>query len=154
MNPDQIPRIESDDLFRCGERGRTRVEKHKSLTARESADAVIGESVDQALWRDTTLRITDYADIEIHVIEGIVHLDGHVISLTNQHRVDRALQTIHGILGIKNHLVPDDLLLVEVASALGALEHTYQCKFFKLQRYASSAWARVYNYIQLVIFHR
>jgi hypothetical protein len=50
--------------------------------------------------------------------------------LTNQHRAERAIQAIPGLLGVNNYLIPDDRLLAEVATALGSLEHTYDCKFF------------------------
>jgi len=50
--------------------------------------------------------------------------------LANQHRAERAIQTIPGLLGVNNYLIPDDRLLAEVGTALGSLEHTYDCKFF------------------------
>ena len=63
-------------------------------------------------------------------IRDSIYLYGHVSSLTNQHRAERAIQTVPGLLGVNNYLIPDDRLLAEVATALGSLEHTYDCKFF------------------------
>jgi osmotically-inducible protein OsmY len=64
------------------------------------------------------------------VKDAIVYLNGHVSSLTNLYQAERSLQTIPGLLGVKNHLIPDDRLLTEVSTALGQIESIYDCKFF------------------------
>jgi len=106
------------------------MESQKENDKSIKADAALVHEVDNALWKDATFRATDYDNISVRVLGRIVYLFGHVISLTNQHRAERALQSIPNLLGINNYLIPDDQLLAEVTSALGSLEHTYDCKFF------------------------
>jgi hypothetical protein len=72
----------------------------------------------------------EHDEIDLHVKKGVVYLHGHIVSTTSQSRIEKALRTIPGILGIKNNLVLDDRLTLEVATSLGQLEHTYDCKFF------------------------
>ncbi len=50
--------------------------------------------------------------------------------MTNLHQAEKSLQIIPGLLGVSNHLIPDDQLLAEVSTALGSLESAYDCKFF------------------------
>ncbi len=86
--------------------------------------------VDHALWRDAAFRAIDYDNIDVRVRDGIAYLNGHVSSLTNLHHAEKSLQIISGLLGVKNHLIPDDRLLAEVCTVLGQIESTYDCKFF------------------------
>ena len=76
------------------------------------------------------LRAIDYDEIEVYVKNGVVYLNGHIVSTSNQFRLINAIRTIPGILAIKNNLVLDDELTLEVSTSLGKLEHTYDCKFF------------------------
>jgi osmotically-inducible protein OsmY len=124
----QIPPTERDISLRVGDLGQLVGEVQTGHS--EYADASLAHEVDQALWKDAAFRAADYDSIAVHASGGIVHLYGHVSSLTNQHRAERALQNIPGLLGVNNDLIPDDRLLAEVATALGSLEHTYDCKFF------------------------
>ena len=94
------------------------------------ADADLAHELDNALWKEPTLRAMDYNNIEIRVRNGIVGLHGHVVSRTNRDLVEEAIRSVDGIAGIKNHLITDDQLLSEVATALGSLEYSYGCKFF------------------------
>jgi hypothetical protein len=57
-------------------------------------------------------------------------LSGHIVNATSQSRIQNAMGAIPGILAIRNNLVLDDRLTLEVAGSLGELEHTYNCKFF------------------------
>ncbi|HEX2998576.1 MAG TPA: BON domain-containing protein [Anaerolineales bacterium] len=101
----------------------------KTLSKNQKTDAAIKESVKHAIWKDDVLRAIESHEIAVHVKNGIVHLDGHIVGTTSQKRIENALRDIPGILGIQNHLVPDDKLTNEVARLLGNLEHTYDCKF-------------------------
>jgi osmotically-inducible protein OsmY len=130
MFPEQIPRTIPNELFRCRDSSLLNAEEQKGRTGNSKADAALAHEVDNALWKDAAFRATDYDNIEVRVSGGIVYLYGHVISLTNQHRAERALQAIPGLLGVNNYLIPDDRLVAEVATSLGSLEHTYDCKFF------------------------
>ena len=105
-------------------------EEQKGDNETTKTDAALATEVDQALWKDASFRATDFDNIDVRVSSGIVNLNGHVSSLTNQHRAERLLQNIPGLLGVNNYLIPDDRLLAEVATALGSLENTYNCKFF------------------------
>ena len=102
----------------------------KSLGPVEKQDARLKNDVADALWKDDVLRALDYREIDIRVKNGVVTLNGHISSTRSQNRVLNALHAIPGIVGITNSLVSDDKLTLDVASALGNLEHTYGCKFF------------------------
>lgn len=101
----------------------------KTLKVRtdQEMDMEIKAAIDHALYADA---VPDYYEIGVYVKSGIVYLNGHIMSATSQRRVDNILQSIPGIVGIKNNLVLDDKLTLEVALSLGALEHKYACKFF------------------------
>jgi osmotically-inducible protein OsmY len=126
----QIPQTDTDELLRCEDSSQSMVEEQKSQNENAKSDMDIAHEIDHALWRDAAFRATDYDNIDVRVRGGIVYLNGHVSSLTNLHQAEKSLQTISGLLGVKNHLIPDDRLLVEVSTALGQIESTYDCKFF------------------------
>jgi osmotically-inducible protein OsmY len=129
MFPVQIPRIHSDELSRCEERSQ-KTDHGKSLSPTQKTDAAIKGFIDRAIWKDDVLRAIEYYEIEVHVKNGIVYLNGHIASTTSNSRIETAIRAIPGILGIQNNLVLDDKLTLEVATSLGSLEHTYDCKFF------------------------
>ena len=129
MFPVQVPRINSSEFSRCEER--TQITDHgKSLSPSQKTDAAIKEYVDHAFWKNEVLRAIEYSEIDVHVKNGVVYLDGHIVSTASQNRIENAMRGIPGILGIRNNLVLDDKLTLEVATSLGKLEHTYNCKFF------------------------
>ena len=129
MFPVQIPRINSDEFSRCDERGQI-TDHGISLSPIQKTDAAIKEYVYRAFWKDDVLRAIEYYEIDVHVKNGVVYLNGHIVSTTSKSRVENAIRAIPGILGIRNNLVLDDKLTLEVATSLGKLEHTYNCKFF------------------------
>jgi osmotically-inducible protein OsmY len=94
------------------------------------ADSTIAEEVDRALWKDVVLRDTDYYQIDVRVRNGIITLNGHVMTSMNQWRAETAVKNIPGILGFKSYLIPDDKLLLEVAEALGQIEQGTDARFF------------------------
>jgi osmotically-inducible protein OsmY len=130
MFPAQLPQTNPDEFIRCGDPNRTKADEHNGHNKNTEADADLAHEVDHALWKDDIFRATDYDNIDVRVRGGIVYLYGHASSLTNQHQAERVLQTIPGLLGVKNFLIPDDRLLVEVSTALGRLESAHACKFF------------------------
>ena len=129
MFPVQAPKINSDEPSRCEEQ--RQITNHgKSLSPIQKTDAAIKENVYQAFWKDDVLRAMEYSEIDVHVKNGVLYLDGHIVSSTSQSRIENATRAIPGILGTQNNLVLDDRLTHEVATALGDLERTYACKFF------------------------
>ncbi len=94
------------------------------------SDSIIAEEVDRALWKDVVLRDTDYQEIDVQVRDGIITLNGHVITSMNQWRAETAVKNIPGILGVRSYLIPDDKLTMEVAGALGQMEQDTGSKFF------------------------
>jgi len=130
MNKEQTTTINPDKFYPCGEQNWIETNDEKNHDPIQKMDAEIRERINQALWSDPVLRVTDNNEIEIHVRNGVVYISGHMISTTNHQRIEKALQTVDGIQGIKNSLVLDDELTLAVATALGQLEQTYQCKFF------------------------
>jgi len=125
----QIPGIISDKLSRCEERSQV-LDHGASLSPIPKTDVALKEAVERAIWNDDVLRAIEYYEIAVHVKNGVVYLNGHIVSTSSQNRIDRALRAIPGILGIQNDLVLDDKLILEVAASLGSLEHAYGCKFF------------------------
>jgi len=130
MFPAQITQTDPDELSRCRDSSQLTAVELKGQDKNAKTDTALTYEVDNALWRDAAFRATDYNNIYARVIGGFVYLNGHVSSLTNQHQAEKAIQNVDGILGINNHLIPDDRLLTEVATALGQLESIYGCKFF------------------------
>jgi osmotically-inducible protein OsmY len=125
----QIPRRNPAEFSRCEEGSQT-TDHGKSLSPGQKTDAAIKASIDHAIWNDDILRAIEYYEIDVHVNNGIVYLHGHIVSTTSKSRIENAIRSIPGILGIQNNLVLDDKLTLDVAASLGALEHTYDCKFF------------------------
>jgi osmotically-inducible protein OsmY/uncharacterized protein YkvS len=129
MFPAQIPGIDPDEFSRCDERGQ-KTDPGTSPSQIQRTDSGIKEQVYHALWKDDVLRALEYDEIDVRVKNGIVHLDGHITGTTSQSRIKSAMRAIPGIVGVRNHLVLDDKLTLEVAAGLAKLEHTYGCKFF------------------------
>jgi osmotically-inducible protein OsmY len=102
----------------------------KSLSPIQKKDEAIKESIYKALWEDDVLRAIEYSEIDVDVKDRIVYLNGHIVGSISLSRIRHAIRAIPGIFGIKDNLVLDDKLTVEVAVSLGDLEHTYDCKFF------------------------
>jgi len=130
MYPAQIPPTDTDELLRCQDSSQLMANKPKGQKENTKTDIDLMHEVDHALWRDAAFRAIDYDNIDVRVRGGIVYLNGHVSSLTNLHQAEKSLQTIFGLMGVNNHLIPDDQLLVEVSTVLGQIESTYDCKFF------------------------
>ena len=130
MFPAQTTQTEPEEFLRCGGLNQSSPADGKYPNADSKADASLAGEVDRALWNDGILRALDYHSIEIHVKRGIVSLYGHVVSVTNSHKAEKAIKVVDGIVSIRNHLIADDTLVAEVAAALGTLECTYHCKFF------------------------
>jgi osmotically-inducible protein OsmY len=129
MYQEQVAHTNLDEISRCEER-RQMPDPEKSLSPIQKTDAVIKESINNALWKDDVLRALEYNEIDVHVKNGVVYLNGHIVGSSSQNRIRNAVQGIPGILDIKNNLVLDDRLTLEVAESLGKLEHTFNCKFF------------------------
>lgn len=121
MRPDEFSRC--DERIQQGDPG-----KVPGLTQR--TDISIKGSVERAIWNDDVLRAIEYNQIDVHVKDGIVHLNGHVANASSWKRIEKAVRAVPAIRGIRNHLVLDEKLTLEVAGSLGILEHTYDCKFF------------------------
>ncbi len=129
MLNDQIPKIISNPVSRCDERVLI-MEYGKDLSPVEKRDVELKQEITNALWKDNVLRALDYHEIDVRVKNGVVHFNGHITNSSSQSRIKNAIQAIPGIVEIRNSLVLDDKLTLEVATALGVLERTYHCKFF------------------------
>jgi osmotically-inducible protein OsmY len=129
MSIAQFPETTSREGSRCGERSHL-IDHGKNLTPGQKTDAALKGSIDRALWNDEVLRAIEASEIEVHVKDRVVHLNGHIANTTSQRRIQSAIRVVPGLLGIQNNLIRDDKLTREVAASLGPLEHTYSCKFF------------------------
>lgn len=129
MYPAQISRINPEEFSRC-EEPKQGTDHSQALSPVQKTDAAIKGSIDRALWKDDVLRAIESYEIDVQVKNGVVYLSGHIVSTTSQSRIQNALRSIPGPVGIQNNLVLDDELTLKVAASLGTLEHTYGCKFF------------------------
>jgi osmotically-inducible protein OsmY len=93
-------------------------------------DAQIEHDVKRALWNDDILRVTDDQEVNVQVKNGIVSLSGHIRSMVNQRRIENAVRTVKGILGVRIHLIEDEKLLFKVAEALIQIERIRGCQIF------------------------
>lgn len=129
MFPVQLPVMRPDEFSRCDERIQ-QSDLGKAPSPMADTDASLKAAVERAIWKDEVVRAIEYHEIDIHAKNGIVHLNGHIANTTSRIRIEKAVRTVPGILGVRNHLIPDDKLTFEVAGALGTLEHIHGCKFF------------------------
>jgi osmotically-inducible protein OsmY len=129
MFPAQIAKTNPDEFSRCEEL-ELKTEQGKNLSLSQKTDAAIKESINNSLWKDEVLRAIEYDEFAIYVKEGVVYLNGHIVSASSQKRIETAIRAISGVQALQNNLVLDDNLTPEVAGSLSALEHTYDCKFF------------------------
>jgi len=125
----QIPKIDTDEFSRSKTR-RQMSGRGTSLSPIRKIDADMRESIYKAFWQDDILRAAGDCEIDVCVENEVVYLSGHILNATSQSRIEDVIQTIPGILGLKNNLILDDELTLEVASALEHLEHIQFCKFF------------------------
>ena len=129
MFPKQITKGNPDEISRCEEQQQT-IEYGNERSPVQKTDAAIKDSIFHALWKDNVLRAIEHEQINVHVKNGDVHLSGHIVNTSSRNRIEHALRAIPGIQRFQNDLIMDDRLTNQVASSLGALEHTYDCKFF------------------------
>jgi osmotically-inducible protein OsmY len=101
----------------------------------DKSDASINNEVELALWNDEILRVTDYREIDIRVKNGVVTLGGHISGMMNLARIERAIEKVTGILGVRNHLVTDDGLLLKVAEALAPVQRAEGNRIFTKVEY-------------------
>lgn len=81
-------------------------------------DAELATEVESALWNDEVLRVTDYHEVHVRVINGVIFLNGYITGVMNQGRIENAVATVQGSLGVKFHLISDDNLILQVSEAL------------------------------------
>src|SRR5215213_5785816 len=122
MFPAQIAKINPDEFSRCAELEQ-KVDHGKSLSPSQKTDAAIKESINHALWKDDVLRAIEYNEFAVYVKNGVVYLNGHIVSASSRGRIEKAIRVIPGIQALQNNLVLDDKLTLEVAGSLGKLEH-------------------------------
>jgi osmotically-inducible protein OsmY len=129
MFPTQSSSINSDEFPGYEEQGQVMV-RRASFGPIPKTDAEINESIYHGLLKDDVLQALEYHEIDVHVKNGIVYLNGHIMSPTSQDWIETAIRAIPGIPEIKSNLVLDSKLTLEVAASLEKLEDTYGCKFF------------------------
>lgn len=129
MSSTQMTKIIPDEISRCVERSQI-IEHGETLSPAERKDAALKVNIANALWKDVVLRALDFYEIDVRVNNGVVTLNGYIRGSSSQSRVIHALHDIDGIVELRNQLILDDKLTLEVASALGRLEQAHNCKFF------------------------
>lgn len=129
MFPAQMPGINPGKFSRSEERRQMTVDgKNPGLI--QKMDAALKENIYHALWKDDVLRAMEDDEIDVHIKNGVVYLKGHIVGASSRSRIENAIRAIPGIEGIRNNLILDDELTLEVAASLGILERTHGCKFF------------------------
>jgi osmotically-inducible protein OsmY len=126
----ETTQVSHAEFTRCADRSGQFVEEQLVDHKADRADEYIVEKVNHALVNRGALRSTDYGEIDVNVKDGIVYLSGYVINATNQQQAEAAARTVPGVRGVKNQLLADDKILLEVAGALGKIEHVHGVKFF------------------------
>ena len=70
------------------------------------------------LWSEDTIRHLDIYTIDIKLHEGVVVLIGHVAKLFHQRRIQDLVEEVPGVSAVRNELIADRDLTIEVAQAL------------------------------------
>jgi len=99
------------------------------------SDSAIAAKVDRALWDDDVLRQTDYHEIDVTVSNGVVSLKGHVMTGAIKARAEQATQSVPGVSGVENHLIPDGQVVMAVAQALAHDARTSEQRVFVQARH-------------------
>jgi osmotically-inducible protein OsmY len=81
-------------------------------------DDVLQQEVESILFDITPMHI-DLKGITIHVLDGVLYLDGNISSSLKGDIVTDQVMGVQGLLEIKNNLVADDTLAARLAMALG-----------------------------------
>jgi len=81
-------------------------------------DNVLQQEVENILYDITPMHI-DLKAITIHVLDGVLYLDGNISSALKSDIVTDQVSGVQGLLEIKNNLVADDTLAAGLAMALG-----------------------------------
>lgn len=81
-------------------------------------DDVLQQEVESILYDITPMHI-DLKGITIHVLDGVLYLDGNISSSLKADIVTDQVMGVQGLLEIKNNLVADDMLASGLAMALG-----------------------------------
>src|SRR5579885_2096429 len=77
-----------------------------------------------ALWNDDLLRRVDLPFVRVTVQDGIVTLEGNVVTGIHRLRAEEIVRKVPGVLDVQNHLIGDEELEIAVAQALGRDERT------------------------------
>ena len=81
-------------------------------------DSVLQRAVEAALFDATPLHI-DLKAISVHVLDGVLYLDGNISSSLRADIARDQAMGVSGLLEVKNNLVGDDRLASDLAMALG-----------------------------------
>jgi osmotically-inducible protein OsmY len=87
-------------------------------------DEDILEDVWAAVWQADTIHSSDLGNLSITVQQGAVVVSGHLASETNRWRIEACARAVPGVTVVRNDLVVDRELAVEVAQALSLDERT------------------------------
>ena len=82
-------------------------------------DDEIAEDVRQALYDDPAFHEgTDFFSMHVSVRDGVVQLRGNIRNSTRRREAELIARRVPGVLDVRNELVPDDALEVQVERAL------------------------------------
>ncbi|HZG68719.1 MAG TPA: BON domain-containing protein, partial [Herpetosiphonaceae bacterium] len=82
-------------------------------------DAEIAEDVRQALYDDPAFHEgADFFSMRVVVRDGVVELHGNVRNSTRRREAELIARRIRGVLDVRNELIPDDALELQVERTL------------------------------------
>lgn len=94
------------------------------------SDAALTAAVIKALWGGAILRRTEYRQIKVEAINGIVNLHGYVSTSSMKARAEEAALRVAGGWKVENYLAIDDELKIDVAQAIGKDARTQKARIF------------------------
>ena len=87
-------------------------------------DSSILSEIWETIWKYEEIRCLDIDDFSIAVKKGVVKLCGHINRENNLQLIEKAAQSVAGVVAVENNLVVDRDLTIWVAEALARDEHT------------------------------
>lgn len=82
-------------------------------------DSEVAADVRQALYDYDPIGALDFSTIRVEVVDGVVTLSGNVSHMTNRHMAEDLAGKVEGVKEVRNQLVSDDALSIQVAAAIG-----------------------------------
>ncbi len=87
-------------------------------------DEDLREKVMESIWKEQSIRVLDFNDIQVEAVNGEVTLYGHVSKSLNKYLAEECARKVDGVKSFRNEIIIDEDLRVMVARALGNDQRT------------------------------